>query len=131
LVKKEKLPPVIINFIKTHHGTQQVQYFYKNFIKSHPDEEVDLSKFTYPGPTPNTKESAVLMMVDSVEAASRSIQDTDYDKLSNLVDKIIDHQLKEKQFDNADITIKQINKVKQILKEKLVAIYHVRIEYPE
>jgi putative nucleotidyltransferase with HDIG domain len=131
MVKKEKLPPVIIHFIKTHHGTQQVQYFYKNFIKSHPDEEVDLSKFTYPGPTPTTKESAVLMMVDSVEAASRSIQDPDYDKLSNLVDKIIDHQLKEKQYDNADITIKQINQVKQILKEKLVAIYHVRIEYPE
>lgn len=131
LVKKEKLPPVIINFIKTHHGTQQVQYFYKNFIKSHPEEEVDLSKFTYPGPTPSTKEAAVLMMVDSVEAASRSIQEPDYDKLSNLVDRIIDHQLKEKQYDNADITIKQINQVKQILKEKLVAIYHVRIEYPE
>ncbi len=130
LVKKEKLPPVIIDFIRTHHGTQQVQYFYKNFIKSHPDADVDLSKFTYPGPTPSTKEQAVLMMVDSVEAASRSVQDPDFDKLSNLVDKIIDHQLKGKQFDNANITIKEINQVKQILKEKLIAIYHIRIEYP-
>jgi putative nucleotidyltransferase with HDIG domain len=131
LIKKEKLPPVIMDFIKTHHGTTQVQYFYKNFIKSHPDAEVDMSKFTYPGPTPSSKEQAVLMMVDSVEAASRSIQDPDYKKLSELVDKIIDRQIKEKQYDNADITIKEINKVKQILKEKLVAIYHVRIEYPE
>jgi putative nucleotidyltransferase with HDIG domain len=130
LVRKEKLPAVIIDFIKTHHGTQQVQYFYKNFIKSHPDTEVDLSKFTYPGPTPATKEEAVLMMVDSVEAASRSLQDPDFDKLSNLVDKIIDHQINGQQFDNANITIKQINQVKQILKEKLIAIYHVRIEYP-
>ncbi len=131
LVKSEKLPPVIADFIRTHHGTMQVQYFYKNFIKSHPDEEVDLSKFTYPGPTPSSKEAAVLMMVDSVEAASRSIVEPNYQKLSDLVDRIIDYQLKANQFDNADITIKDMNKVKKILKEKLVAIYHVRIEYPE
>lgn len=131
LAKKEKLPLVIIDFIKTHHGTQQVQYFYKNYIKSHPDEEVDLSKFTYPGPIPSSKETAVLMMVDSVEAAARSIHEPDHNKLSELVDKIIDHQLKEHQYDNADITIKEMKRVKHILKEKLIAIYHVRIEYPE
>ncbi len=131
LVKKERLPPVIADFIRTHHGTQQVQYFYKNYIKSHPDEEVDLKKFTYPGPIPTTKEQAVLMMVDSVEAASRSIIDPDYNKLSTLVDKIIDYQIKNDQYSNAQITIKEINLVKNILKEKLVAIYHVRIEYPE
>jgi len=131
LIKKERLPPVIADFIRTHHGTQQVQYFYKNYIKSHPDEVVDLKKFTYPGPTPTTKEQAVLMMVDSVEAASRSVVDPDYTKLSELVDKIIDYQIKYDQFANAQITIKEINQVKKILKEKLVAIYHVRIEYPE
>jgi putative nucleotidyltransferase with HDIG domain len=131
LVKKEKLPPVIVDFIRTHHGTQQVQYFYKNFIKTHPDKDADLTKFTYAGPTPSSKEQAVLMMVDSVEAASRSIHEPDYQKLSDLVDKIIGYQLSAKQYDNADITIKDMNKVKRILKEKLVAIYHVRIEYPE
>jgi putative nucleotidyltransferase with HDIG domain len=131
LVKKEKLPPVIVDFIRTHHGTQQVQYFYKNFIKTHPDKNADLTKFTYAGPTPSSKEQAVLMMVDSVEAASRSIHEPDYQKLSDLVDKIIGYQLSAKQYDNADITIKDMNKVKRILKEKLVAIYHVRIEYPE
>ena len=131
LAKKEKLPPVICDFIKTHHGTRQVQYFYKNFITSHPYEDADLSKFTYPGPTPVSKEAAVLMMVDSVEAASRSLHEPDYQKLNDLVDKIIEQQLKENQYDNADITIKEINTVKKILKEKLIAIYHIRIEYPE
>jgi putative nucleotidyltransferase with HDIG domain len=131
LIKKENLPPILLDFIRTHHGTTQVQYFYKNYIKSHPNEEVDLSKFTYPGPIPTSKETAVLMMVDSVEAASRSYHEPDYKKLSDLVDKIIDHQIKENQYDNADITLKEMRKVKQILKEKLVAIYHVRIEYPE
>ncbi len=131
LIKKEKLPPVLLDFIKTHHGTQQVHYFYKNFIKSHPEDHVDLSKFTYPGPIPFSKETAVLMMVDSVEAASRSVNEPDYQKISDLVEKIIGYQLKEHQYDNADITIKQINQVKKILKEKLVAIYHIRIEYPE
>ncbi len=131
LAKKHSLPEPLIDFIRTHHGTTRVQYFYRSYIKKFPEQEVDINKFTYPGPKPYSKETAALMMADSVEAASRSLSDISEDKINNLVDSIINDQMQDGQFDNANITFKDIATIKGIFKQKLVNIYHTRIEYPE
>lgn len=131
MAKKNNLPQVIINFIQTHHGTSTVQYFYRSFLKHYPEELADISRFTYPGPIPNTKETAVLMMADSIEAASRSLKEYTERSLNDLVDNIISYQQKEGQFDDAPITIKDITIAKQIFNERLRNIYHRRIEYPK
>ena len=131
IAKKHSLPEPIINFIRTHHGTTLVQYFYRSFLKKFPENEADLNKFTYPGPKPFSREMAVLMMADSIEAASRSLKVRDEKSLKNLVDLIIEHQITEKQFDNTDITFRDIRQVKEIFLRKLLTIYHVRIEYPQ
>jgi len=129
--KKHNLPDLLIDFIRTHHGTSTVMYFYKQYIKNFPEEEVDLKKFTYPGPKPFSKETAVLMMADSVEAAGRSLDKPDHEKIDKLVEGIINHQMDDGQFENAEITLKQIREVKKIFKKMLMNIYHVRIQYPE
>ena len=129
--QKNKLPSQIIDFIRTHHGTSKVQFFYKSYIKKYPEKEVDINKFTYPGPKPFSKETAILMMADSVEAASRSLKVYNDETIFNLVDKIIEYQLEEKQFTNADITFKDITAIKKLFKEMLRNIYHGRIEYPK
>lgn len=131
LAKKHNLPPQIIGFIKTHHGSSTVQYFYKSYLSNNPGEEVDINEFRYPGPKPYTKEMAVTMIADSVEAASRSMKDISADSLNQLVDNIVAHQTDEDQYSNADITFADIATIKQIFKQKLINIYHARIEYPE
>ncbi len=131
LARRYKLPDIIIDFIRTHHGTSKTNYFYHQYKQQNPDEEIDESKFRYPGPTPYSKETAVLMMADSVEAASRSLPKYDGKRIENLVDGIIDTQTAEGQFLNADITFKDITEIKKIFKKKLMSIYHVRVEYPE
>ena len=130
LAKKHKLPEQIIDFIRTHHGTRRTEFFYVKQLQSAIDEEVDESKFTYHGPIPFSKETAVLMMADSVEAASRSLKVIDEKTIGDLVEGVINKQLEQNQFDNANITMKDITRVKQILKHKLMSIYHVRVEYP-
>ncbi|MDQ3191338.1 MAG: HDIG domain-containing protein, partial [Bacteroidota bacterium] len=129
--KKYNLPEKVIDFIRTHHGDSMVQYFYKSFLKQFPDKMVDEKKFRYPGPRPYSKETAVLMMADSVEAASRSLKSYDSESIDKLVDNIINSQVSDNQFVNADITFKDISIIKKILKKKLLTIYHVRIEYPK
>jgi len=131
IAKKNKLPEIIVDFIRTHHGTTTVQYFYRSFIKKYPEAEVDVAKFTYPGPKPYSKETAILMMADATEAASRSIRKFSKEIINDLVEHIIDHQFKEKQFDNVDLTLKDITTVKEVFKQKLQNIYHARIEYPK
>jgi putative nucleotidyltransferase with HDIG domain len=131
IARKNRLPDDIIDFIRTHHGTTIVLYFYKSFLKKYPDDEADLGKFTYPGPRPFSREMAVLMMADSIEAASRSLTMRDENSLRNLVEQIIGHQISERQFDNSDITFRDIYRIKEIFLRKLLNIYHVRIEYPE
>jgi putative nucleotidyltransferase with HDIG domain len=131
LAKKHKLPSPIIDFIRTHHGTQKAEYFWRIAKQENPDEEIDIEYYTYPGPAPFSKETAVLMMADSIEAASRSIVDPDEEKLSKLIDSIIQKQMNNKQFDNANITLKDISKIKKIFRRKLMSIYHLRIKYPE
>jgi putative nucleotidyltransferase with HDIG domain len=129
--KKYKLPPKIIDFIRTHHGTSTVQYFYRSLINSNPDEEVDISEFTYPGPKPYSKETSVMMMADSVEAASRTLKTYSPESISDLVEGIVNRQIGEEQFSDSDITYGDITAVKEIFKNRLSNIYHSRIEYPE
>jgi len=129
--KKNKLPEILIDFIRTHHGTRKVEFFYAKHKEENPDEKIDLDEFTYHGPIPFSKETAVLMVADSVEAASRSMSYPDEQKLSNLVDKIVDGQIRDGQFENADLSLKDISTTRKILKRKLMNIYHIRIEYPE
>jgi len=130
LAKKYKLPNQIIDFIKTHHGNSKVQYFYRSFIKKYPESEVEVEKFTYPGPCPFSKETAVLMIADSVEAASRSLKVINEQTISDLVEQIISYQINENLLSDADLTFKDISTIKMILKKKLKNIYHERIEYP-
>ena len=130
LAKIHKLPEKVIDFIRTHHGTSTVQYFYRQYLQNFPDDQEARDEFAYPGPKPFSKETAVLMMADSVEAASRSLKKPNEETLSNLVDSIIDHQLADKQLENADITLREVALVKQILKKKLLNVYHLRVEYP-
>ncbi|MBN1950396.1 MAG: HDIG domain-containing protein [Bacteroidales bacterium] len=131
LAKKNNLPEAIINFIQTHHGTTTVQYFYRSYVKTYPEKDVDVKDFSYPGPKPFSKEMAVLMMADSVEAASRSLGDYTLQTLSGLVEKIINYQLNSGQFDDAPITFQDIASVKEVFKVRLKNIYHARISYPE
>ncbi len=131
LAQKNKLPSQLIDFIRTHHGSSKVQYFYRSYLKTYPDEVVDDDKFSYPGPRPFSKEMAVLMMADSVEAASRSLKEINHDSIRELVDKIIDSQLFEGQFNESPVTLVEINEVKKIFSKRLANIYHVRIAYPE
>jgi hypothetical protein len=128
--KKYNLPDVIIDFIRTHHGTTVVQYFYQSFLKNNPDENADEADFSYPGPKPFSKETAVLMMADSVEAAARSLAIHDAQSIERLVDVIINHQINAGQFENCDITYKDITAIKKIFKKMLSSIYHVRVAYP-
>jgi putative nucleotidyltransferase with HDIG domain len=131
LAEKNNLPKVIKDFISTHHGTGKTKYFYVSYKNENPDKEIDEEVFTYPGPNPFSKETAVLMMADSVEAASRSLPEYTEESISNLVDKIIDSQVEDGFFKYCPITFKDIATVKLIFKEKLRTIYHTRVSYPE
>lgn len=129
IAKENNLPDELIDFIRTHHGTTTVQYFYKQFIADFPEEEVDIKDFTYPGPKPYSKETAILMMADSSEAAARSIKNPTSENIDALIEKIINKQISADQYVNADITFKEINQIKRLFKKKLVNIHHARIEY--
>ena len=129
IAKKNKLPDRIIDFIRTHHGTRLVHYFYSK--ENEKLGTVSKEDFSYPGPTPFSKETAILMMADSVEAASKSLKEPTSSVLDEFVEKIIDSQLNQGQFLNANITLKEIQRIKKVLKKKLNNMYHLRIEYPE
>ncbi|MDR1004496.1 MAG: HDIG domain-containing protein, partial [Prevotellaceae bacterium] len=131
LAEKNNLPKVIKDFISTHHGRGKVKYFYISWKNEHPDEAPNEELFTYPGPNPSTRETAILMMADGVEASSRSLKEYTEESINNLVDKIIDGQVEEGFFRNCPITFKDIATVKTVFKEKLKTIYHTRISYPE
>jgi hypothetical protein len=130
ICREYHIPEQIIDFVRTHHGTRRTEYFYQMEMRENPDG-VDENEFKYPGPVPFSKETAVLMMCDAVEAASRSMKEKTEESLSKLVDNIIDGQMKASQFDNTDITFHDINVTKKVLKKKLMSIYHVRIAYPD
>lgn len=131
MADKYNLPEVIKGFIATHHGRGKTKYFYISYKNKYPDEEVDENLFTYPGPNPQTKEQAILMMADAVEASSRSLKDYTEESISNLVEMIIDAQIADGAFKNCPITFQDITTAKEVFKEKLKTIYHTRISYPE
>lgn len=129
IARKNNLPDRIIDFIRTHHGTSLVYYFYKTELDT--QGEANEEDFRYPGPMPFSKETAILMMSDSVEAASKSLKEPTSSKIDVFVEKIINGQMDQGQFLNADITFNDIQVIKKVLKKKLNNIYHLRVEYPE
>ncbi len=131
LAKKYRLPEVLIAFITTHHGTTQANYFYKMYQKENPDLEIDRSSFSYPGPLPQDKETAVLMLTDGIEAAARSLNEKSVDTIRNMIENMVEQKIKSNQLNNADLTFRDISILKSTLLEKLVNIYHARIEYPK
>jgi putative nucleotidyltransferase with HDIG domain len=131
LAKKYKLPKQVSDFIITHHGTGLVKYFYTQEANAIGEENANIADFSYPGPAPFSKETAVLMMADAVEAASRTLKEYSEDSIQKLVDKIVTTQMEDNQYAEADITFRDITQVKEVLVEKLMNIYHARIEYPE
>ena len=131
LARKYKLPEVLISFITTHHGTTQSNYFYKKYQIENPGMEVDTTLFSYPGPLPHNKEMAVLMLVDGIEATAHSLKEKSAAAFSEMIDYIVDQKIKSDQLIDADLTLRDITILKSTLLEKLVSIYHVRIEYPK
>lgn len=131
LADKHHLPEAIKDFIRTHHGLSKAKYFYISYRNEHLGEDIDESLFTYPGPNPHSVETAILMMADSVEAASRSLSEYTEENIANLVDRIVDNQVAEGYFKECAITFKEIDDIKTVFKEKLRTMYHTRISYPE
>ena len=129
IARKNHIPEILINFIRTHHGNTRVDYFYQSFLKNFPEKFVDENIFRYPGPIPFSKETAVLMLADSTEAASRSLKEPDAQSISDLVERIIEYKLNQDQLSDSNITLKEIETIKLIFKTMLMGIYHVRIDY--
>lgn len=131
IAEKASLPKEIIDFIRTHHGHGKAKYFYNSYRNKYPDKPVDESIFTYPGPNPFTKETAIVMMADAVEASSRSLKEHTEEGITVLVNKIIDGQIADGLFKNAPLTFKDVENIKKVFIEKLKIIYHTRISYPD
>jgi len=131
LARKYKLPEVLISFIATHHGTSQANYFYRMYQNENPGKEIDNKLFTYPGPLPQNKETAIVMLIDGIEAASRSLKDKSFDAIRVLIETMVEQKIRSNQLINSDLTFKDISILKSTLLEKLVNIYHARIEYPQ
>ena len=131
IAEKHNLPYQIIEFISMHHGCSKVKYFYNSFKNQYPDKEIDERKFTYPGPLPSTKETAILMMSDAVEAASRSLKSYDEESITKLVEGVVNGQMADGQFRNSPISFRDVEVAKRVFVEKLQNIYHTRIQYPE
>ena len=131
LAKKYNLPDRIIDFIRTHHGTSSTYYFYMKEKELNPDTAVDIKKFQYKGPIPFSKETAILMICDAAEAASKSLKKPTAQTINDLIDKIVNKQMADDQFLNSDITFREIQTIKKVVKNKLMNIYHLRVEYPE
>ena len=131
LARKYNLPEILVSFITTHHGTTQANYFYKMYQNENPDMEIDKNSFTYPGPLPQDKETAVLMLTDGIEAATRSLKEKSVDTIRNLIEGMVEQKIASNQLTNAELTFHDITVLKSTLLEKLVNIYHVRIEYPK
>lgn len=131
IASREKLPQVIKDFIAQHHGKGVTKYFYNTAVNESPDGKVDKQDYQYPGPNPNTKETTILMMADSIEAASRSLKDYSTEAIDSLVDRIIDGQMADGLYEDSPISFRDLQTIKDTFKKRLATIYHSRIEYPE
>lgn len=130
IARRNHLPEVIINFITTHHGASLVRYFYNTYANAHPGEEVDASLFRYPGPKPSTKEGAILMMADAIEARSRSLTEFTEEAISKAVDQMIDSQIADGQFAETPLSFKDVEDIRRVFKTRLSSMNHHRISYP-
>ncbi len=130
MADKYNLPDAVKQFITTHHGAGKAKYFYISWKNEHPDEPIDDSIFSYPGPNPQTKEQGILMMADSIEAASRSLPEYTEENISEVVDRIINTQIKEGFMDACPLTMREINTIRETFKEKLKIMHHTRVSYP-
>ncbi|MFN7115276.1 MAG: HD family phosphohydrolase, partial [Saprospiraceae bacterium] len=131
MAKKHRLPNVLIDFIRTHHGTTRVEYFYRNYKNEHPDEEVDEAFFRYPGPKPRSKEETILMMADSIEAACKSLKNPTEALIDETIEKIIAGKITQAQLQDSRLTFKELEMCKREFKKIIKSIYHARLEYPE
>ncbi len=131
MAKKHKLPESLIEFIATHHGTTKAKYFYLKHQQENPEEKIDESAFIYPGPLPRSKEATVVMLVDGIEAASRSLKEKNIENLQELINNMIDQKINDKQLEQSKLTFSDIKIIKATLLQKLINIYHIRIEYPK
>ena len=131
MAKKARLPKVIVNFIKTHHGTTRTEYFYRNHLKENPDVEVDEQLFRYPGPMPTSKEESIMMMADSVEAACKSLKNPTGEELNDLINKIINGKIQNGQFEQSELTFQELEACKSVFKQMMKSVHHGRIKYPE
>lgn len=131
IAEKALLPKAVIDFIRTHHGRGKAKYFYNSYRNAYPDKEIEEEAFTYPGPNPFSKETAILMMADSVEAASRSLKEHTEEGIKQLVDKIIDNQIADGLLKSAPLTFRDVEMIKSVFADKLKIMYHTRISYPD
>lgn len=131
MAKKARLPKVLITFIQTHHGTTRTEYFYRNYLKEHPNESIDEQIFRYPGPKPTSKEETILMIADSVEAACKSLKSPSAANINDLIDKIIAGKMQHGQMDQSTLTFQELEQVKAVFQKVIKSIHHVRIEYPD
>ncbi len=129
IAKKHRLPGIIVDFIRTHHGTTRVEYFYRKYCEQFPDENIDEKLFRYPGPTPYSKETAIVMLADSIEAASMSLKNPDKEQIDKLVESIIQDKIKNDQFENCDLSFKDIKIISKTFKKLLKSKFHIRISY--
>lgn len=130
IARKNRLPEVIINFILTHHGTSLTRYFYNTYCNAHPNEDVDKTDFQYPGPKPTTKEAAILMMADAIEARSRSIEDFSEKSIAEVVDQMIDAQIADGQFSETPLSFKDVEDIRRVFKARIISMNHHRVAYP-
>ena len=131
MAEKNGLPESVKEFIRTHHGNGVARYFYVKQQQLTPDTDVNTADFSYPGPNPQTKETAILMMADAVEAASRSLKDYSEQSISDLVDRIVDGKADDGQLSDSDISLREVNRIKEVMKSYLKQMYHSRVSYPK
>ncbi len=131
LAYKYRLPNEIIDFIRTHHGKTRVEYFYRMYLKENGCEDEEEGCFRYKGPLPSTKETAVLMIADSIEAASRAMKKPTPDDIKSLVNNIIDYKISDGQLSNSNLTFREISDIRGVIYKQLLSMYHARLEYPE
>ncbi|MCB0638487.1 MAG: HDIG domain-containing protein, partial [Lewinella sp.] len=131
MARKAGLPPLLIDFILTHHGTTRTEYFFRNYRNEHPEEAVDENLFQYPGPRPRSKEETILMLADSIEAACKSLKEPTQEELFDLIDKIVDGKVRSGQFEDSRISFQELEQCKRVFRQIMKSVHHVRIAYPD
>ena len=131
MAKKHRLPNVIVDFIRTHHGTTRVEYFYRLYANENPDKELDISLFQYPGPKPRSKEESIVMMADTIEAACKSLKNPTEEQINEMIDKLVSNKINQGQLEDAKISFRELELCKKEFKKVMKSVHHARIEYPE